>query len=272
VGHASAEPIGPLPLNTSTPSTARIYDYLLGGKDNYAVDREAAHKILAVFPEMPDLAWANRRFAARAARYCAGRGIRQYLDIGTGLPTSPSVAEVVCAERVPDAVAPIVVGVDNDPVVLVHDVALLPPGTHIVEGDVRDLDKILDQVAGLIDFDAPVAVFLVALLHFIADEEDPWRIVATIRDRLAPGSRIVISHGTGTGSDPDQVARILEVYKGASAPGNSRSYKQILRFFHGLELEEPWLVPVQEWRPDRIELPTTVTILGGIGRVPGVWE
>ena len=248
---------------------ARVYDCLLGGKDNFGVDRDAAAQILAVFPEAPVLAKANREFAARAAGWCARAGIEQFLDIGTGLPTSPSVFEVAREQR-PGAR---IVGVDNDPVVLCHDRALLE-GTQqevrIIAGDVRDPDAIFDAADELIYPDRPTAVFLAALLHLLTDAEDPARIVERIVEWLAPGSVVVISHVTSTGTEPDVVERIEEIYRGASSPVVFRSEAQIAGLFEGLELVGPGLVDVQAW-PERgaVFKPLPARILAGAGRVPG---
>jgi|SRR5918999_909560 hypothetical protein len=263
----------PWGLDPSTPSVARIYDYFLGGKDNFAVDRAAAAKVVAVFPGAPVLARENRRFAARAAWWCAKRGIDQFLDVGTGLPTvspeAPSLFTVVPSQR-PQAR---IVGVDNDPVVLSHDRALLETGTRIriIDGDIRWPDEIFDRVDGLVYTHRPVAVFLVALLHLLTEAEDPRGVVAAMVKRLAPGSLVVISHVTSTGCDPDAVKAIEEVYSGASSPVVFRTAEEILDLVTGLELLEPGLVDVADWRPDggdgEVD-PLPVRVLGAVARVP----
>lgn len=262
-------------LDIDTPAAARIYDYLLGGKDNYAADRAAADAVLAVLPSARGMALANRRFAARAAAYCAGLGIDQFVDVGTGLPTStpaaPSVAAAVHAVRP----AALVVGVDNDPVVLAHDRAL--PGLgEVVAGDVRDPGELLAKLAKAgLDFGRPIAVVMAALLHFVTPEQDPAGIVAAFTSRLAGGSRVVMSHGCrdGGAADPAVIAALEKIYESASSPAVPRTEAEIAALFDGLTLADPGLVEVQRWRPDRPEAPTPgVRLLGGVGRVPGAWR
>ncbi|MCW2880944.1 MAG: hypothetical protein JWQ95_5044 [Sphaerisporangium sp.] len=246
------------------PSPARVYDYILGGKDNYSADRESAERVMQVFPEGRELAWANRRFMYRAASHCA-RHVDQFIDIGTGIPTAPNVAEVV--HRVsPDAV---VVGVDNDPVVLAHDQALIAgEGVHIMAGDVRRPDQIIDSLNGVIDWARPVAMILVAVMHFVADEDDPSGILATFRKALAPGSLIIISHVTRDGVSQKTIDRIDAVYGNAPTPLRLRTAEQINGLFAGTDLLDPGLVDVQLWRPeDNHERLIDLRVLGGVGEV-----
>ncbi|MGH3327730.1 MAG: SAM-dependent methyltransferase [Streptomycetales bacterium] len=262
---------GPLTrrIDTSRPSTARMYDYWLGGKDNYAVDREAADEVQEVFPQIRHLALANRRFLVRAVRYCAGQGVDQFIDIGTGLPTYPNVPDV--ARKInPGARA---VGVDNDPVVLVHNRALVAvdEGILAVEGDVRDPDRILadPELNRLIDLQRPVAVLLVAILHFVRDEEDPAGIVAHFAERMAPGSYVVIAAATSTGASEETLAQIQSIYARATSPAVFRPEHEIRTWFDPLRLVHPGLVDVQRWRPEACEQGTRVRILGGVAHKPG---
>lgn len=254
-------------IGTSTPNPARIYDYLLGGKDNFPADREAAEEVLALAPEVRAVARENRAFLRRAVRYLAGEaGIRQFLDVGTGIPAQGNVHQV--AQQVaPDAR---VVYVDNDPIVLLHARALLA-GNHttIIQADLREPAAILDhpELREVIDFDQPVAVLLLAILHFITDEEDPAGIVTRLRDAMAPGSYLALSHGTAD-FRPEATLKAAQVYDRATAPLVLRSHAQIGRFFDGLELVPPGLVQVTAWRPDG-ELPdgwATSPAYGGIAR------
>lgn len=246
-------------LNTHIPHSARIYDYMLGGKDNFEADRQAAERVLQVFPEGRDLAWANRRFMRRTVTYCAAH-VGQIVDVGTGIPTPPNTADVARAVN-PEAT---VVGVDNDPVVLVHDRALLG-GVRIVDGDVREPERLIASLDGVIDWERPVALVFIALLHFV---EDPHRVVGAFRDALAPGSLLVISHVTGDGVSDATVDRVDEVYGSAPVPLRLRPEKEIRALFDGTTLAEPGLVDVQRWRPDAdAESPIDLRILGGVGHL-----
>jgi hypothetical protein len=248
------------------PAAARIYDYLLGGKDNYAVDRAAADKVLAVAPDQRWLARANRAFAIRAVRVLAEAGISQFIDLGTGFPTSPSVHE---AARRADPSARVVY-VDRDPVVHVHNTALLAKDDHVVSvlADIRRPEVILDHpdVARLVDFSQPVGVLCVAVLHLVPDAEDPEGIVAQYRDRMCAGSYLVLSQ-FASDSDPEAMSELRAVAEGTPVETYFRPRSQILRFFNGLELMEPGLTDVQEWRQD-ITAPTRLKIAGAVGRKP----
>ncbi|MEU6356781.1 SAM-dependent methyltransferase [Streptomyces sp. NPDC047072] len=252
-------------IDTSKPHPARIYDYLLGGKDNYEVDREAAERLVAAAPEARIGVRANRAFLRRAVRHVVGDGVRQILDIGTGLPTSPNVHETAL-EVAPDIR---VAYVDNDPIVNTHAEALLKADgtTSIVLADLREPRAILDspEVRGVIDFDEPVALLLVAVLHFLKDEEDPRRIVATLREALAPGSYLILSHATGDFAERSGAAA---VYNKASATMNLRTHAEIERFFDGFDLVEPGLAQVPFWRPDTTPPPRSKEIgfYGGVAR------
>src|SRR5437868_12949919 len=182
----------PVGVDPSVPSTARIYDYLLGGKDNFASDRAAAEAVLNMLPESRQMAKDNRAFLGRAVRHLAESGITQYLDIGAGLPTQENVHQIALAAN-PDAQ---IVYVDNDPIVLVHARALLAdnPNTHVLEGDLHDPKAILEAATALLDFTKPIAVILAAILHFFPDDDETYRVVGDLRARLAPGSALAISH------------------------------------------------------------------------------
>lgn len=234
-------------IDTSRPHPARIYDYLLGGKDNYDVDQAAGDTLTAKAPEVRMSVQANRAFLQRAVRYVVGTGVRQILDIGTGLPTSPNVHEIAHEAASDVRVAYI----DNDPIVKAHADALLSQSgaTSIALGDLRDPQAIIEHpdVRQVIDFDEPVALLLVAILHFITDAEKPAQIVATLRDALPAGSYLVLSHATGDLADRRDAQA---VYNNATATMNLRTRAEVERLFDGFELIEPGVTQVPFWRPD----------------------
>jgi len=238
-------------IDAARPNVARMYDYFLGGKDNYAVDREAGNKVLAVLPEARTASWENREFLQRAVRFLAMRGVRQFIDIGCGLPTRGHVHEVAQDE----APSSRVVYVDYDPVVLAHARALLQkpggPNVSVVEGDLREPEKIFADpaVQALIDFDKPVAVLVVAVLHFVSDAEDPHGIVDRIRTWLAPGSYLAMSHGTAD-SRPELVPPVTDVYQHVSSSIFARPRAEIARMLDGFELVDPGLAYVRQWRAE----------------------
>jgi S-adenosyl methyltransferase len=252
-------------FDITTPSTARIYNYWLGGKDHFAADRKAAKAVVQAFPDAPKLAKANRRFMVNAVRFCAEQGIEQFIDVGTGIPAPPTAVDIACRQRP----AARMVGVDNDPVVLAHDRAIVETaeGVRIIEGDVRRPEEILTSpvLHELIDLGRPVAILLVALLHFVTQAEDANAIVRAFREAMAPGSLLVLSHATSTGSDPAMVACLESVYAKATSPAVFRSEQQIGHLFEGLKLVEPGLVDVQDW-PRLNGAGTEVRVLGGVGR------
>lgn len=237
-------------LDVTTPNVARMYDAFLGGKDNFAADREAAAKVLAEFPEVRVLAKENRKFLGRAVRFLAEQGVRQFIDIGAGLPSGNSVHEVA-AEVSPDAR---VVYVDHDPVAVAHARALLTGSGRdvaVVQRDMRDPDSILEHpdTRALIDFTRPVGILLLAVLHFLPDSDDPEGVVAKLCARMAPGSYLVVSYlGSGDEKWNDKVAVSKRVYQDASQSYFPRGRDRVARFFEGLELVEPGLVTVAEWR------------------------
>ncbi|MFE2431544.1 SAM-dependent methyltransferase [Streptomyces sp. NPDC059373] len=236
-------------IDTSKPHPARMYDYFLGGRDNYEVDRAAADRVIELIPEIRPSARANRGFLQRATRFVADQGIRQIIDIGTGIPTSPNTHEIAQAVS-PDVR---VAYIDNDPIVAAHAGARLvgTGNTGFFLGDVREPETILRHptISELIDFDQPVALLLVALLHFVTDKEEPARLVRTLAEALPQGSYLVLSHTTADfheGGFPD----VIKVYDSATATMNVRTHADILPFFDGFDLLEPGLVQVPLWRPD----------------------
>jgi S-adenosyl methyltransferase len=260
----------PAEIDTSVASPARIYDYWLGGKDNFPADQEAAQQVIEVFPGIIPGVRANRAFLGRAARYLAGQaGIRQFLDIGTGLPTKDNTHEV--AQQV--APESRVVYVDNDPIVLVHARALLdstPQGaTDYVEADVRDADKILRGAAATLDFDKPVAITLLMILMLVEDDEDPYGIVARLLEAVPSGSYLVISHPAGD-VDSGEIAKAYERLneRMGATQGTLRGHAEVARFFDGLEMVEPGLVQLHRWRPDPGDsgLDRDVPAYAGVGR------
>lgn len=265
-------------IDTSRPHPARMYDYYLGGWDNYEVDRTAAERVIGVHPQVRVSARANRAFLQRAVRELTAGGIRQIIDIGTGIPTSPNTHEVA-RETAPDTR---VVYVDNDPIVATHAGARLTntERTGFVLGDVREPRAILDHptVRELIDFDRPVALLLVAVLHFVRDDEHPAEIVAALADALPAGSHLVLSHATGepyeayAAGRTDERARdgVVNVYKNATATLNLRTRAEIEPLFGPFSLLDPGVVRVPLWRPDG-EVPgaqelNDIIFYGGVGR------
>jgi hypothetical protein len=247
----------PRGIDVTRPNVARMYDYCLGGKDNFAADRKAIEKVMEVAPGLPAGARANRRFLGRAVRFAASQGIRQFLDLGTGLPSQGNVHEVA-RQVLPDAR---VVYVDNDPVVAVHARALLggDERSAVVLGDLRYPETVLEDkaVGRLLDFSEPVAVLFVATLHFVADGEDPEGIVRAFTERMADGSYLILTHVTYDGQCPEQVAAAKDVYDSATAPWVFRGREEVLRLFDGFTLVEPGLVRLSQWRPDDREAGAT---------------
>jgi S-adenosyl methyltransferase len=251
-------------VSANIPNVARIYDYMLGGKDNFPADRDAAEQILVAFPEARDGVRENRAFLRNVVRYLAGEvGIRQFLDIGAGLPTQQNVHQVA-QEAATDAR---VVYVDNDPVVCVHGRVLLADtdAVAMVEADLREPERILTDPATqrLIDFSQPVAVLLVAILHFIADADDPYAVVARLRDAMAPSSYLVIAHMLDAEQRRADADQLRQVYSRSSAGVIPRSLDEIMRFFDGLEMVDM----------DRFVAPELLVRFsglgwGGVGRKP----
>jgi hypothetical protein len=260
-----------LGIDITVPTPARMYDFWLGGHDNFAVDRAAALAVSEAVPEIKLMALENRKFLRRAVRYLtAEAGIVQFLDIGTGLPTQGNVHQV--AQQVNPGAR--VVYTDNDPMVLAHSRALKTGGnTAVIQADLRDPGAILahPRTRELIDFSQPLGVLLVAVLHFIGADEDPYAIVRSIYDILPPDSYVVISHALEGILRGDSADKVEEQYRKNVASGATlRGPDEILRFFTGLELVEPGLVHVPLWRPDEPEPPDArkVWVLGAVGRKP----
>ena len=255
-------------LDTSVAHIARIQNYWRGGKDNFAVDRQAAEDAMAAYPDLVSSVQANQAFLARSVRYLADQaGIRQFLDIGTGLPTAGSVHEVA-QEVAPETR---VVYVDNDPMVLAHARALLtgsePGATTYLDADLRDAGELLEQAAVLLDFSQPVAVLLVSVLHMIEDRDDPHAIVATLIDALVPGSFLVLTH-VASDLEPEAMAEMARrVNQHVAKPTTPRDHATVRRLFGDLELVSPGLVRVPEWRPESPGAAVTPsTQWGGVGR------
>jgi hypothetical protein len=264
----------PAGIDASAATPARIYDYLLGGHNNFAADRIAAQKMLEIWPEAPLVVRENRNFLGRAVRFLtAEAGIRQFIDLGTGLPAMGSVHEVAQTAE-PDYR---VIYVDNDPMVLAH-ARSLKTGRQaaVIRADLRDAAAILahPDTRRLIDFTQPLAVLFVAVLHFV-DDPQAQQAVASYKHVAPPGSYLVISHPTIEEEvDPELAATSTATYSRNAAPVFTRSFKEITDFFEGWELVDPGLVPVMQWRPDQpgavtddLPLPVRV-ILGGVGRKP----
>ncbi|WP_200305419.1 SAM-dependent methyltransferase [Streptomyces adelaidensis] len=242
----------PRSIDISMPSVARMYDYYLGGSHNFEVDREAARRAMEFVPGLPKIMQANRAFMRRAVRYAADSGITQFLDIGSGIPTFGNVHDVAQAAS-PGAR---VVYVDHDPVAVAHSQAVLEGNddADVVAADLRKPQDILasPRVERLIDLNRPVALLLVAILHFVEDRDDPYGAVAELRDALAPGSVLVVSHACyeGIPLPQERAEGAVDVYKDIRNPLIMRSRDEIARFFEGYDMVEPGLVPMAKWRPD----------------------
>ncbi|WP_214104915.1 SAM-dependent methyltransferase [Acrocarpospora catenulata] len=236
-------------IDTGVPSVARMYDYYLGGNDNFAVDREAAEKIIALMPAAREAARANRAFLGRAVRFMVAHGVRQFLDIGAGLPTRENVHEVAL-DAAPDSR---VVYVDNDPIVLLHARALLVDDQRatVVQADLREPAKIIDnpEVRAAIDFDRPVGLLLLAILHFVPGDREARSIMAALREPLAPGSMLALSHGYASPSDAASAVAGSAVYARTTTGGiTTRSPEQIDALMEGFDPVDPGLVPVESWQ------------------------
>ncbi|MBB2949029.1 SAM-dependent methyltransferase [Actinoplanes lutulentus] len=259
----------PAGIDVNRPSAARVYDYFLGGAHNFAVDRALAEQIASMTPNIGETMRSNRVFLRRAVRFLAGQGVRQFLDIGSGIPTAGNVHEIAL-EAAPGST---VVYVDIDPVAVEHSRAILSGvgGTGVICADVRDADRIIaeSEKLGLIDFTEPVAVLLAGVLHFVPDSDDPGAAVAALRDALVPGSFLLISHATGDGQPPE----VIEAQRLSSRTGTEialRTGEQVTAYFSGFDLVEPGLVFIPQWRPDAQdpvdEHPERVGAYAGVAR------
>ncbi|WP_428950800.1 SAM-dependent methyltransferase [Streptomyces sp. cg35] len=259
-------------IDTSKPHPARVYDWFLGGKDNYPVDEALGRQITAMEPTAKYGARHNRWFMQRATRMLAARlGVRQFLDIGTGIPTEPNL------HRIAQTAAPEtkVVYVDNDPIVLAHAEALLrgtPEGvTRYLQADAREPHKILELAGGILDFDRPVAVSLIALLHFIPDEQGAHEIIRTLVDALPSGSHLVLSQ-LASDHDPERTRQAVDMYAAGGVTLVPRSREEMTDFFAGLELLDPGVVWLPDWHPelavDEERDGTAVPLYAGVARKP----
>ncbi|MGW5739249.1 MULTISPECIES: SAM-dependent methyltransferase [Streptomyces] len=261
----------PQGIDITMPSVSRIYDYYLGGSHNFEVDRDAARRAMEFMPGLPKVMQANRAFMRRAVRFAVAEGITQFLDIGSGIPTFGNVHEVA-RQADPESR---VVYVDHDAVAVAHSRAVLDGDEKatVLSADLRKPQDILgsSEVNGLLDLDRPVALLLVAVLHFVEDAYDPYTAVAELRDALAPGSMIVLTHAAYEGMPipAEQAGQTVGVYKDIRNPLIMRSREEIARFFEGYDMVEPGLVPMPRWRPDTApeeEDPYAFSGLGGVGR------
>ena len=259
----------PAGIDVDRPSAARVYDYFLGGAHNFAVDRALADQIAAMTPNIGETMRSNRVFLRRAVRYLVDQGVRQFLDIGSGIPTAGNVHEIALAAA-PDAQ---VVYVDIDPVAVEHSRAILTgvDRAGVICADVRDVQRVLGESRklGLIDFDRPVAVLLAGVLHFVPDADDPAATVAALAEALAPGSYLLISHATADGQPPE----VVEAQRLSGRTATEivlRTRAQIAAWFAGFSLVEPGLVFIPQWRPDPHEPvgehPEQVGAYAGVGR------
>ncbi|MFF0487875.1 SAM-dependent methyltransferase [Nocardia sp. NPDC004068] len=253
-------------VDPTQPNSARIYDYLLGGKDNYEADRAVAQRMLAIAPDTRTLAWFSRQFLLRATQIAAEAGIRQFLDLGAGIPTEPTVHDV--AQKIdPEAR---VVSIDFDPVVFAHANALLgsADGVTAMLADARDPDDIIERVRrdGLIDFAEPVGILMVGVLHFIMDDERPADIIARFREVIAPGSYFAFTHGSDETDGRFQAQSTKDV-KDSPSQVQYRSTAEVRDMMRGFEILDPGIVPLQEFLGG--DLPATrLVLLGGICRKP----
>ena len=260
---------GPV-LDTSTAHPARVYDYWLGGKDNFAADREAGEQALKAYPQLAEAVRSNRAFLARAVGFLTGpAGVRQFLDIGTGIPSAENTHEVAQREA-PDSR---IVYVDNDPIVLLHAQTLLRStaagACDYIQADLRDPARILSEAGRTLDFGQPVALMLLAILQFIPDDADPWGLVAQLMAPLPPGSYLVVSHPTDDFNPNRQGESIQRYNERVAEQATLRGHDETVRFFAGLELVEPGVVAVAKWRPHSdVEADRPSSMWCGVARKP----
>lgn len=257
-------------LDTSTAHPARVYDYWLGGKDNFAADREAGEQALKAYPQLAEAVRSNRAFLARAVEFLTGSaGVRQFLDIGTGIPSADNTHEVAQREA-PDSR---IVYVDNDPIVLLHAQSLLRSteagACDYIQADLHEPGRILSEAARTLDFGQPVALMLLAILQFIPDDEDPWGLVTQLLAPLPPGSYLVISHPTDDFNPNRQGESIQRYNERVAEQATLRGHDETVRFFAGLELAEPGVVAVSQWRPHSdVEADRPSSMWCGVARKP----
>ncbi|WP_329790969.1 SAM-dependent methyltransferase [Lentzea sp. DG1S-22] len=263
------ETAAPGGVDLTRPSAARVYDYYLGGAHNFAVDREMAERAIGLWPDLPQIMQANRAFLRRAVQFCVDAGIRQFLDLGSGIPTVGNVHEVA-QNLAPDAR---IVYVDNDPVAAAYSENILRGNdrTAVVQADLRRPDQVLDHpaVRSLLDFDEPVAVMMVAVLHFVPDSDDPAGIIARYREVMAPGSYLVLSHASQDGQ-PGQADSHQDLYRRTATPMTMRSKSQVAALLEDFDVVEPGIVFFPQWRPlspeDVDDNPERFTGLAAVGR------
>jgi hypothetical protein len=257
-------------VETDRPSVARLYDYLLGGQHNFAADRDFARKVLQTEPNARLIVTENRKFLGRAVRFLLSAGIRQFIDLGSGIPTQENVHQI--AQRGDPGAR--VIYVDHDPVAVAHSKQLLTGNTlaRVIHADLRDPGGILEHpdVTALIDFSEPVGLLMVSVLHFIVDSDDLAGILARYQSRLVPGSALTISHATYEAA-PGVAAQVQDLYQSTTASSQFRTHAEIMRLFTGFELVEPGLVYLALWRPDDVppDRPERAWFYAGVGRKPG---
>jgi hypothetical protein len=256
-------------VDLERPNAARVYDYYLGGAHNFAVDRQMGDEAIAGWPELPMIMRANRAFLRRAVQYLTGEGIHQFLDLGSGIPTAGNVHEVA---RAADPAARVVY-VDHDPIAAAHGKALLrdEPGVTMIHADLRDPGAVLGHpdVRAAIDFDQPLAVLMIAVLHFVSDADDPARIVAAYRDASAPGSALALCHAT-PGERNERATEHRQLYTRTATPMTMRSRQQVATLLDGYDLVDPGLVYMASWRPEdgMPARPEVYPGLAALGRKP----
>ncbi|KJK59940.1 SAM-dependent methyltransferase [Saccharothrix sp. ST-888] len=258
----------PAGTDLDKPNAARVYDYYLGGSHNFEADREMARRAIELWPDLPAIMRSNRAFLRRAVQHVAEAGISRFLDIGSGIPTFGAVHEMARGIR-PEAR---VVYVDRDPVAVAHSRLLLADDllSEVVEADLRSVEDLLarPEVAELLAAGEPVAVLLVAVLHFITDDDEPARLVSTLRDALPPGSALVLSHASMEGR-PDQAGPHQDLYRRTPTPLTMRGRDRIVELFDGFDLVEPGVVYLPEWHPDNPEgigpHPERMSGMAGVG-------
>jgi hypothetical protein len=256
----------PADVDLSRPNAARVYDYVLGGANNFEVDREFAKHLMTMLPDAQALAQENRGFLRRTVTYLARHGIRQFIDLGSGIPTVGNTHEVV--QRIDPRAR--VVYVDNEPVAVAHSELILQDNQHagILRADIRDVDAILkhEVTRRLLDFDEPVAILAFAVLHFLSDEEDPYGLIASYRDATVRGSWLAVSHGTGDGRP--EVNDVSAAYSRSANPVTIRNRTDVVRFFDGYDLLEPGVVFARDWQPEiELDYAGTSSTYGGVGRL-----